>query len=487
MQPAARAAAVGVDLGSSTTTVSTRRSDHRDTPVGEDEPTLVALAVPATWTSTRRRAHAEAAANAGFEPAFLVSEPEAAARQYAEVQGREPDPGAPLVMLNLGAGSCHVGVVRGEGDCFTVAAAASADDIGGREFDRLLLEHLAARHRQADPEFWARAGDPAETLLREGLLDEVRRAREHLTDHPSATVALPGLGRDLRLTREDLDQCLTPAMLRAVGLVEDAMRDAAVEADRIGDLLLVGGASRTPLLVTVLRHHLGVEPVRPELPDLVIAEGAALAGLARIRSDSGEPAPAPRFARLHASPDVLVTALVVVIAVAAFAGVVLLNRGGSEAGDLGADSVMPTMPDAVNESTAAEPTTVPSPESAAEGSSTPDSEYSEGPSESETPVSPTPSAPATSASASPSRPPTSEAPASSGEVPDVVGRSLADAQRILAEAGFTNVVTEGGRRDTEGPEQEHCEVTAQSPGGGTQSGHDSPITVHYVYVGSDDC
>jgi actin-like ATPase involved in cell morphogenesis len=492
--------------------VSTRRSDRRtesgeaeagaarveapradgatatDLPV--DEPALVVLAVPATWSSTRRRAHLEAAANAGFEASFLVSEPEAAARQYLEDQGREADSDALLVVCDIGAGSCNVGVVRREGDHYSIEAATSADDIGGREFDRLLLEHLASRHRQAEPEFWARAGDPAEIALRAEVLDEVRRAREHLTGHPTVTVSLPGLARDLRLTREDVDQCLMPAILRTVGLIEDAMRDAAVEVDRVEGLLLVGGVSRMPLAATVLKHHLGVEPVRPDLPDLVVAEGAALAGLARIRSAGGEaPEGTSRFARLHTSPDVLVTAMVVVLLVASVVGTVLLNRGDPDT-VLDGDVVLQSSP-AISDETAVVENESAAPTDAEDTGGPVASEHPESEEDESTAsagASPTPSVPASDPASSPTPygPPASEQETTT-EVPDVVGETVADAKRMLAAAGFTNIAAQGDRRDSEGPGYGSCEVIGQTPGGGSQSDRDALISVEYVYVGTDSC
>jgi beta-lactam-binding protein with PASTA domain len=71
------------------------------------------------------------------------------------------------------------------------------------------------------------------------------------------------------------------------------------------------------------------------------------------------------------------------------------------------------------------------------------------------------------------------------EVPDVTGESLANATRILEEAGFTNVVGEGSRRTD--PDLEHCEATAQSPNGGTRAEPGDLITVSYVFVGTDNC
>jgi actin-like ATPase involved in cell morphogenesis len=491
---------VGVDLGSSATTVSTRRCDdrpetrHYDRERGEGPDdhlaeairaagqgsASVALTVPAAWKSTRRRAHAEAAANAGFDVAVLVSEPEAAARYLAEAEGAQPNADGPLIVCGLGAASCNVGVVRREGDRYRVEAAKSADDLGGRAFDQLLLDHLAVRHRAVEPEFWKRVADPGETAARATMLAEVKRAREHLTDHPSAAVRLPGTGREVRLSREEAEQCLTPAVLRTMALVEEAMLEASIGTGERASLVLVGGASRTPLVATVIRHHLGIEPVLPELPELVLAEGAALAALARAEKPAAaEPAPSER---LRTSPGVLVTSLVVAIAVAAIVAVALMNRDPND--DIGAEAVtddigLGSLPVAAEESTPAdteEPEADPSPTPGAQDG------------EEERADAPLPS---------PSEPPTDTATTgadvtsgaavqeTSEEVPDVTGASLADAKRILVEAGFTNVVGEGSRRI--GSDVEHCEATAQSPEGGTKAEPDEVITVSYVFVGNDDC
>jgi actin-like ATPase involved in cell morphogenesis len=496
---------VGVDLGSSATTVSTRRcydreeTRHYDRERGEgpdDRLTeairsggqgsaSVALTVPAAWKSTRRRAHAEAAANAGFDVAVLVSEPEAAARYLAEAEGAQQE--GPLIVCGLGAASCNVGVVRREGDRYRVEAAKSADDLGGRAFDRLLLDHLAARHRAVALEFWKRVADPGETALRARMLAEVKRAREHLTDHPSAAVRLPGTGREVRLSREEAEQCLTPAVLRTMALVEEAIHEASIEEGERAGLVLVGGASRTPLVATVIRHHLGIEPILPDVPELVLAEGAALAALARAEQPAAEEETPPPE-RLRTSPGVLVTSMVVGLAVAAIVAVALMNRDPND--DLGAETVTDdigggSLPIAVEESTSAETDAPgaepsPTPEAQDEGPEG-DAEGTDGPV-----PSPSPSVPQSDTA-------TTAADVTSGaavqetaeEVPDVTGESLADAKRILREAGFTNVAGEGSRRTD--PDMGHCEATAQNPGGGTRAEPGDLITVSYVFVGTDNC
>ncbi|WP_168801719.1 Hsp70 family protein [Glycomyces buryatensis] len=454
-----------------------------------DELASVALAVPATWDSTRRRAHAEAAANAGFEGVVLVSEPEAAARFFAEMRDCEPDPGTPLLVYGLGAGSCNVGVVRREGDQYHVVAAGSDDGVGGREFDRLLLDYLASRYRTDNPEFWKREADPAETTLRETLLEEVRRAREHLTDHPTATVSLPGFGRELRLMRDEADESLTPAILQTVALIRDVMLEAGVGADQLAGLLLVGGASRTPLVASILRLHLRVEPILPEIPELVIAEGSALAALARPQSDASHPE-VPPPTRLQPSPGVLVAILVLFIAVTAVIGVSLANRAPQDTDDPRVDTdsddaAFPTYFDATGDASSSE-TDADGPESE-ETSTPPTSEpREEDGDDSATSAEPTPPGPVTTTGEEEEEE-EEEAVASTGTVPDVVGDSIAAAKQELAEAGFTNVVAEGTRRTDQGPAYEDCEAIEQNPEAGTRRSFDDQITVSYVFVGNDEC
>lgn len=187
----------------------------------------------------------------------------------------------------------------------------------------------------------------------------------------------------------------------------------------------------------------------------------------------------------------LVTALVIGVSVAAIAGVALMHR--DPGGDVGADAVTgdvgpESYPSGAEESDpgatedpAGTPSDSASPSEDGEGTDEPQPSPSESPSESTsasaTPVAASPATPAT---------PAAEQDPTTAAVPDVVGGSLADAKRILAEAGFTDVAVEGERR-TGNSVHEHCETTAQTPEGGSRASYSDPITVTYVYVGDDDC
>ncbi|GAB3995037.1 hypothetical protein GCM10029992_11190 [Glycomyces albus] len=200
MKSAPPSTAVGIDLGSATTTVMVRRNGDRSAanivdPV-PDQLTAggtysAALVVPASWDDDQRAEHIEAAARVGFDRVWLVPEPEAAARYYTEIEQRELAPGTPLIVYSLGAESCNVGIVTTDGDEYEIHAAADADDVGGRRFDELLLEYLADWHRSTSPAFWLRIDAFGPNSERAAMLDQVRAARERLSATPTATIDTP--------------------------------------------------------------------------------------------------------------------------------------------------------------------------------------------------------------------------------------------------------------------------------------------------------
>ncbi|HEX2144981.1 MAG TPA: Hsp70 family protein [Glycomyces sp.] len=534
MQTTLPTIAVGVDIGSSTTSVSTRHGqgpietrhfdadlttdttptallgDRSQVPALENPaftdlafegPTPVGLAVPSSWDPERSRAHAEAASRAGFEWTHLVPEPEAAARHLAETQGRELDPDARLVVCNIGAGSCRVAVVHREDDRYVVDAAAHTDDLGGDEFDRLLLSYLSGRHRSDDPTFWDRTENPADTALRTRLLDEIRRAREHLTEHPAAAIGLPADWPELFLTRIEVDRCIAPAIAQMAALVEDVLCEAGIGTGWVTDVLLIGGASRTPLAATMLRERLGVEPIVPEMPEGVLAEGAAFAALAHAQRHEAAAAEEPgRPARLRPSRGVLTAVgagFAVLIAVATVALVYSVGPDTDEESIPGAVASGPSLPGMTDAPEGRNPDAAEAGQGGTEESDspTPSATPSEGISTPSAPSAPSASTTATTATSSPGAAPTVPAPTTEAAqeetasttttVPNVIGLSAAKARRKLAEAGFTDVVAKGERRID--ADQDHCETIAQTPNGGTRHAYDERITLNYVYVGNDDC
>ena len=271
----------------------------------------VRLTVPATWGPQRRRRLAEAAAEAGLPEPLLAAEPVAAAAYFTEILGNRVATGSAVVIADFGAGTFDVSVVASTADGFEVLAVAGRDDIGGLDLDAALVDHLG-RQLSGDPAWQrlARPGNEADRRQRLALLDEVRLAKEQLSRQTSADIVIPLLDRATHVTRGELEQVVTPLLEQAVALTGASIVQAGLDRDRIAGLFLVGGASRMPLVATLLHRALGIGPTVLEQPELVVAEGSlVVAQAAPVPSsdDDAEPAPPtvdmPKVVLPQASPQ----------------------------------------------------------------------------------------------------------------------------------------------------------------------------------------
>ncbi|MCH7229736.1 Hsp70 family protein [Glycomyces sp. L485] len=491
-----KAAAVGVELGTSTATVLISsgdqepevrrmegspgvdavlgqvRADRKETPAAP-----VGLAVPSSWDPARRRELADAAAQAGLGEAVVVSRPKAAAVYFTEALGREVQTGTVLVVYSLGSSSCEVGIVKSEGDRLTVEMASSTDEVGGFEFDQLLLAYLSGRHRDTDPGFWERVDDPGDAddeALRSRLLDAIRRARELLSEAPGADIA-PVAGLELRLTRQELESCVGELVEQTVDLAAAALGEAGVETGRVAGIVLTGGASRTPLVAARLRERIGLDPVLPDFPELVPAEGARLVALA------AGGAGVHGAMRLWTGRRVAV--LAAVLAPLMIAAVTVFGS------DLGTGR----SPEATTAESSAAPDEEPAPETDApsdghgggggEGAAPPVELRT--PEPDDDPTGGTPPAPEPVEDDPTADEEDREESVTAGTVPEVTGVSSQEARRTLADAGFTDVEFQGEQEPLFGPWYDECEVIDQDPAAGQQHAFDEKVTITYSYGDSD--
>jgi actin-like ATPase involved in cell morphogenesis len=247
----------------------------------------VTLTCPATWGATRRTLLADAAARAGLEGARLVAEPVAAATYFAEVLGRDVPIGSVVMVHDFGAGTFDTSVVARTSSGFEVLAVDGRDDLGGLDVDAAVVEHLRTDE-------WARLMEPAtveERRARRQLWDDVRIAKERLSRAQSADFVVPLLEVEAHLTREELETVARPVLEQTVQITQNLLRWADLPEGRLAGVFLVGGASRIPLVATLLHRALGDPPVAIEQPELVVAEGSILAGAALLTTEPAAPGP----------------------------------------------------------------------------------------------------------------------------------------------------------------------------------------------------
>jgi molecular chaperone DnaK len=245
---------------------------HLGAPVGK-----AVITVPAFFSDAQRQATREAGQIAGLEVVRIINEPTAAALAYENHhQGVRK-----TLVYDLGGGTFDVSVVNIEGGVVEVLASHGNNHLGGDDFDRALID-LAIDHLKET------VGE--DITLSATALARLQRTAEAakitLSDHPYATLTEEYLFEhkgvpqhlSLEVSREDYEALIEPFITETLEAVQVALKGAHLKVADIDEVLLVGGATRTPLVTKRLELTLGKTPRCEVDPDLCVAMGAAIQG-----------------------------------------------------------------------------------------------------------------------------------------------------------------------------------------------------------------
>ena len=249
--------------------------ERADRALGRDVRKAV-ITVPAYFTDAQRQATREAGEIAGLTVVRIINEPTAAALSYESGGAGSRT----LLLYDLGGGTFDVSVVRIEQGVVEVLATAGDNQLGGDDFDALVLERLNAHVETALGIENARD----DRLLQARLRRAAERAKIELSDQPwvrveedhVATVDGEAVHLACELTRADFERDLEPFLDRSLQAVTTALQDAGVRPSQLDRVLLVGGSTRIPRVAAVLTERLGQEPHGEVDPDLCVALGAGV-------------------------------------------------------------------------------------------------------------------------------------------------------------------------------------------------------------------
>jgi len=237
------------------------------------------ITVPAYFSDTQRQATREAGEIAGLEVARIINEPTAAALVYEAAQHQ----GKRILVYDLGGGTFDVSVVRIEQGVVEVISSHGNNHLGGDDFDHKIvehvLEHLKLKHG-------VDVADRPQAMAR--ILRSAEDAKKQLSDHPYARIAEEYLAEhsgqpvnlDLELSREEYEDMIAPFIEETLGAIHIALESAGLTSSQVDEILLVGGATRTPLIRRRLVEAFGTPPRGEVDPDLCVAMGAAIQGAA---------------------------------------------------------------------------------------------------------------------------------------------------------------------------------------------------------------
>ena len=239
--------------------------------------TEAVITVPAYFTDAQRQATKDAGKIAGLEVKRIINEPTAAALAY----GVDKESDQKIMVYDLGGGTFDVSVLEVGDGVIEVLATAGNNRLGGDDFDKCVMDWMAAEFKKA--EGIDLTGDK---VAMQRLKEAAEKAKIELSGVTSTSINLPYITADatgpkhleLTLTRAKFDQLTAHLVEATAGPVRQAMSDAGLSGNDIQKVLMVGGSSRIPAVQEMVKKLTGKEGFKGINPDECVAMGAALQG-----------------------------------------------------------------------------------------------------------------------------------------------------------------------------------------------------------------
>ncbi|HPE16142.1 MAG TPA: molecular chaperone DnaK [Oscillospiraceae bacterium] len=237
--------------------------------------TQAVITVPAYFTDSQRQATKDAGKIAGMEVLRIINEPTAAALAY----GMDKEADQKIMVYDLGGGTFDVSILEIGDGVIEVLATAGNNRLGGDDFDKCIMDYLAAEFKRENG-----VDLTGDRVAMQRLKEAAEKAKIELSGVTTSNINLPYITADatgpkhldVTLTRAKFNE-LTHHLVEATeGPVRQAMSDAGLTGDQLSKVLLVGGSSRTPAVQDAVKRLTGKEGFKGINPDECVAIGAAI-------------------------------------------------------------------------------------------------------------------------------------------------------------------------------------------------------------------
>ena len=239
--------------------------------------TEAVITVPAYFNDAQRQATKDAGQIAGLEVKRIINEPTAAALAYGLEKGQDEV----IAVYDLGGGTFDISILEIGDGVFEVKATNGDTHLGGDNWDTALIDYLI-------DEFKKEQGMDlrSDKMALQRLKEEGEKAKIALSSTQSTDINLPFITADasgpkhlnITLTRANLEQICDGLYQRTAGPFKSCLEDSGHSASEIGELVLVGGMTRSPKVVELAKGLAGKAPHQGVNPDEVVAIGAAIQG-----------------------------------------------------------------------------------------------------------------------------------------------------------------------------------------------------------------
>ena len=237
--------------------------------------TQAVITVPAYFNDAQRQATKDAGKIAGLEVLRIINEPTAAALAY----GLDKKKTGIVAVYDLGGGTFDISILEIGDGVFEVKSTNGDTHLGGEDFDIQIINYLADEFKK-DTGVDLRGDKLALQRLKEGA----EKAKIELSSSTETEVNLPFITADqsgpkhlnIKLSRAKLEAIVEDLVTRTTKPCEQALKDAGLKASDINEVILVGGMTRMPKIIEMVKTFFGKEPSRGVNPDEVVAIGAAI-------------------------------------------------------------------------------------------------------------------------------------------------------------------------------------------------------------------
>ena len=247
--------------------------------------TEAVITVPAYFNDAQRQATKDAGKIAGLDVKRIINEPTAAALAY----GLDNEHEQKIMVYDLGGGTFDVSIIEIGDGVIEVLATSGDNKLGGDDFDDKITQYMLDEFKKAEG-----IDLSTDKMALQRLKEAAEKAKKELSSATTTNINLPFITAnqdgpkhfDMNLTRAKFDELTHDLVERTAGPVQNALRDAGLNASELSKVLLVGGSTRIPAVQDKVKQLTGHEPSKSLNPDECVALGASIQG-GKLAGDAG--------------------------------------------------------------------------------------------------------------------------------------------------------------------------------------------------------
>ena len=244
-----------------------------------DKVTQAVITVPAYFNDSQRQATKDAGKIAGLEVLRIINEPTAAALAYGLDKSEHKN--QKILIYDLGGGTFDVSILEIGDGVFEVLSTSGNTKLGGDDFDKKIIDYIVSEYKSSQG-----IDLSTDKMAMQRLKEAAEKAKIELSTLTSATINLPFITMDangpkhldMQLSRQKFNT-LTEDLLKATeNPVKQALKDAKLSPNEVDKVILVGGSTRMPAVVDLVKNIMNKEAFKGINPDECVAIGAAIQG-----------------------------------------------------------------------------------------------------------------------------------------------------------------------------------------------------------------